>query len=252
MIKSRQTSARGIIGGIPLGDNLQNLIEERNFLRLIFPNLAAANFDQKYFNRIQLGEVVLPLGATAWMIMPDWRKISEECYAEALRRAFSFMQPLFGKFFFNRDGHDNDNGQIINYFRLRQSQRTVHAFASIAAAQAGHDFYIVPIKFASPSWVNSYNEVPHNKFAPNEFGPGVLMSAIFMLMNDVDYGSGLYFDCPGDEYWADISSTFSNFKPPFLFLQGKAVYFYPIKEGTPDLGGNYFYLTAYFNSFSAT
>lgn len=228
-----------------LYDNLKNLLEERDLLRLVFPGLSKADFDCEYFNRIQLGEIKLPFGAASWVAMPNWRKIAED-YVGALCKVFTVIQPFYNKFHYNGSNGNIDN--LANCFRLRQSERTIRSWKIIAAEQKDCGLYIVPIRFDPPMRVESYNAVPRKEFAPNNFGPGVLMSAIFMLMNEVDYGSGLYLDCQGDEYWPDISSTFPQFKPPCLLFQDKDVYFFPIREGSPDLGGNYFSITAFANA----
>jgi hypothetical protein len=230
---------RGVIGRISLEENLKNLEEERDFLRLLFPGHSKSDFDREYFDRIGQGEITLPSEALSWMIMPDWRKINSEYYTEAIRMAFIAMQP-FGNFFYNQQ-----DGKALNFFRLRQSQRTIRAFNLIAAAQKRCGFYIVPIKFNPPSRVESYSSITRKEFSPNEFGPGVLMSAIFMAMNRVDYGSGLYLDGLGDEYWPDISCSFPGYKPPFLLFQKKEIFFFPERQNAPDLGGNYSNIIAY-------
>lgn len=68
-----------------LRKNLAEVLQSILWLRQFIPGFVAATYSQAFFNRIEFGDISLPLEAERWGVLVRWSRLISPDYLEALR-----------------------------------------------------------------------------------------------------------------------------------------------------------------------
>ena len=195
-----------------LDENLADLETELARLRQI-PELASADYDRDYAERIRTGEITLPVGNERWTLIPKWELLSKT-YGVAVERPLALISQ-------DRDGnfHNYREGKLGASY-LRQGARSVEMWKQLAKDQKG-DILIVPIQAGIVHRGRSVRRA-REVFRAHEFGLGAFAVGMFILTHPerLKHLDDLWIDCAGDEYSPNADGDFP-YAPLFYFLDGQ-------------------------------
>jgi len=215
-----ESSSYGYLSGYKpdpsLEENLVNLEAELARLRQI-PELAEADYDRDYLERIRSGEITLPVGNERWTLIPKWELLGK-AYGVAVERTLALVSE-------DRDGnfHNFREGELgANY--LRQGARSVEMWKQLAKSQIG-DILIVPIQAGIVYRGRSVRRA-REVFRAHEFGLGTFAVGMLILTHPerLKHLDDLWIDCAGDEYSPNADGDFPY--APIFGFDGGQVRFY--------------------------
>lgn len=194
--------------GYPEAYKVRGLVEQTNQLRELFQGIGYA--DEK------LAERPLPEFAEGWFAIPRWETLAKT-YGEAVEKVLAMIKKTRGKFYNYREG------QLCPQY-LRQSERTMAMFQTLAEQQKGYDLIVVPAQFGLLYRGRSVRRA-REVFAANEFGLGAFAVGIMLLTHpkrELKWGQ-LHCDCAGDEYSSAADGQFEG--APFFRFSDDEVQF---------------------------
>jgi hypothetical protein len=192
-VSSKYGYLSGYNGNPTLEANLADLEKELATLKGMFPELANADFDRRFVERIRKGEVVLPTGAERWILIPRQQKLAPT-YSEAIQKVLDTIKEVRGRLYSYRKA-------MIGPDHLRQLDASVKCWEEIAKEQCGHDILVVAVQLGKKHVGRSVCRALE-VFQSNEFGLGVFAVGIIILIHPkrLMHYNDLWINCVGDEF----------------------------------------------------
>src|SRR3989344_453808 len=228
-VRSSYAYPEGYVANPTLEENLADLEKELATLRACFPELATADYNRAFVERICRGEIKLPEGAERWTLIPKWETLvadlpaGRQAYGEAGEKVLEMIASK-RKFYNYRDGQLGAN-------HLRQHGKSVEGFGKLGDEQKANgqpcDILVVPAQFGLRHKGRSVRLV-REVFTESEFGLGAFAIGIMVLTHPerLVQWEQLHVDCAGDEFSSDAEGDFSFSRAPlFVFYDGKVKFY---------------------------
>lgn len=171
-------------------------------LKQLFPEL-----DMSDMTDADLG--ALPEGAEGWFAIPRWQSVAST-YGEAVEKVLNLIKRTRnGKFYNYREGQLGPN-------HLRESDKAVKTWKTIAEAQNNHGILFVPCQFGIRHRGRSVRRA-REVMNSTEFGLGAYAVGVMLLTHPerLTQYNDLWIDCAGDEF-SEGDGVF-DWAPCFLF-----------------------------------
>ncbi len=180
-----------------LANIIASLAEEIKILQRI-SGLENGSVDWTFFNRVYSGEIVLPVGAERWMLIPRWNLIGIT-YNEAVNKLFLPTSVVRGGRFCNQ------SEELITAEGFQESLRTTEMFGTLIAEQNNAAFILTPVQFGV-RYRNISALHTRESFSKNEFGLGVFAGLIMLITHPerMTHRNHLRIDCVGSECVLDV------------------------------------------------